>query len=99
MLLQKLLDPSTLEFTSLGKLEKTVHRLRTEHEDVMQFKSRLEMCHNARNKISKEEMQAYTHWLTRVEGAYSSILVSQYILYHYCKLLVICASCAHYVLC
>ena len=75
--LQKLLDPSTLEFTSIGKLEKTVHRLRSEHTDVMNFRSQLEACHQARTKMPKDEVAAFTQWLTRVESAYSSILVSQ----------------------
>ncbi|XP_067936924.1 dystonin-like [Watersipora subatra] len=71
---RKLLDPATLEFTSLGKLESTVQRLRAEHEEVIQFKLKLESCHQSRSRMPRDEVQAFTQWLTRVEGAYSSIL-------------------------
>mgnify|MGYP001796591565 CR=1 FL=1 len=72
-----MLDPSTLEFTSIGKLEKTVTRLRSEHDEVKDFRSKLEACHQARDTMPKDEVAAFTRWLTKVESAYSSILVSK----------------------
>lgn len=69
-------DPSALEFTSVGKLEKTVNRLRSDHAEILDFKGQLEACHRARSNMPKDEVATYTQWLSKVESAYSSILVS-----------------------
>lgn len=53
-----------------------MNRLRDDHSDVLAFRSNLEACLRARDSLPKDEVAVYTQWLTKVESAYSGILVS-----------------------
>lgn len=76
-----MLDLSSLEFSSVAKLEGALATIRSQHRQAVDFRSQLDACRAAQNDVSPDEKETFAHWLDKVESAYNTILVRPHTLW------------------